>query len=87
MNTPKEPIQQTNTQATNPPTVWSYKPWWCQPWSILLTGCCLILGSWGVFHRVWVTAIVAIPVLGWMGFFILVYPQLIQDEAMGADET
>nr|WP_306465771.1 DUF6737 family protein [Spirulina major] len=24
---------------------WDYKPWWCQPWSILLTGGVAIAGS------------------------------------------
>ena len=87
MTIPNETIQQTKIQETNPPTVWNYKPWWCQPWSILLTGCCLIVGSWGLFHRIWVTALVAIPVLIWMGFFLLVYPRLMRSEAMVEDET
>ncbi|MBM0743572.1 hypothetical protein JOY44_18465 [Phormidium sp. CLA17] len=65
--------------------MWSYKPWWCQPWSILLTGNSLILGSWGLFHRMWITAIVAIPVLAWMGFFLLVYPQLMKGAEMEKD--
>ena len=25
--------------------LWSHKPWWCQPWSILLTGVVLVGGS------------------------------------------
>lgn len=58
-------------------SVWEYKPWWCQPWSILLTGIGLIVGSWLLFHRYWVTAIIAVSVLLWMGFFLLLYPKLI----------
>jgi hypothetical protein len=56
---------------------WNYKPWWCQPWSIVLTGILLISGSWLLFHRVWLTGIVAIPVLTWMGFFLWVWPSLV----------
>lgn len=56
---------------------WDYKPWWCQPWSILLTGIMLIIGSWLLLKIIWVTVIVAIPVLVWMGFFLLIWPQLI----------
>jgi hypothetical protein len=82
MTPPNEIIQQTKNKDNHLPTVWSYKPWWCQPWSILLTGCCLIVGSWGLFHHIWVTAIVAIPVITWMGFFLLVYPQLMKGEEM-----
>ncbi len=60
-------------------SVWDYKPWWCQPWSILLTGVSIIIGSWLLFHRYWVTGLVAVPILAWMGFFLLVYPQLMAE--------
>ncbi|MFM7409029.1 MAG: DUF6737 family protein [Cuspidothrix sp.] len=55
---------------------WQYKPWWCQPWSIVLTGFTLISGSWLIFKIVWLTILVAIPLLIWMGFFVLIWPQL-----------
>lgn len=56
---------------------WKYKPWWCQPWSILLTGVTIITGSWVIFKIVWLTILVSMPVLTWMGFFLLIWPQLI----------
>lgn len=56
--------------------VWSYKPWWCQPWSIALTAISVTVGSWLLFHRYWVTGMVAVPMLSWMGFFLLVWPRL-----------
>ncbi|OAB58488.1 hypothetical protein AY600_03025 [Phormidium willei BDU 130791] len=62
---------------TSTPTVWHYKPWWCQPWSILLTGLGLIAASWLVLHRVWLTVLVAIPLSAWMGYFVLVFPRLV----------
>jgi hypothetical protein len=55
---------------------WKYKPWWCQPWSILLTGITIISGSWLLFKIIWLTVIISIPVLVWMGFFVLIWPQL-----------
>ena len=58
-------------------SVWNYKPWWCQPWSILLTGVTIISGSWLLWHRYWVTGLVAVPILIWMGFFLLLYPRLV----------
>jgi hypothetical protein len=58
-------------------SVWDYKPWWCQPWSILLTGLVLISGSWLMFHRFWVTGLVAAPLSAWMGFFLLLYPRMV----------
>ncbi|MGJ3246693.1 MAG: DUF6737 family protein [Elainellaceae cyanobacterium] len=57
--------------------IWDYKPWWCQPWSIVLTGVTLISGSWILFRTVWITAIIAMPILAWMGFFLLIYPRLV----------
>lgn len=64
--------------------VWDYKPWWCQPWSIVLTGTTLITGSWFLFKILWLTILVAIPVATWMGFFVLIYPkafeQALQDD-------
>jgi len=61
-----------------PTSIWQIKPWWCQPWSILLTGNALIGGSWLLLHRWWLTLIVAIPVALWMGFLILLYPRLVK---------
>jgi hypothetical protein len=55
---------------------WKYKPWWCQPWSIILTGVTLVTGIWLIFKIVWLTILVAIPLLIWMGFFLLIWPQL-----------
>jgi O-antigen/teichoic acid export membrane protein len=61
-------------QPLNP---WDYKPWWCQPWSILLTGILIISGSWLLLKTIWITVIVAIPILTWMGFFLLIWPQMV----------
>ncbi|BAU14790.1 hypothetical protein LEP3755_53430 [Leptolyngbya sp. NIES-3755] len=61
-----------NDQSTN---IWDYKPWWCQPWSILLTGVGLISSSWLLLHSIWITIAVSIPVLTWMVFFLLIYPK------------
>lgn len=59
-----------------PVSPWNYKPWWCQPWSILLTGVTLISGSWLLFNTLWLTILVSIPVLTWMIFFLLIWPRL-----------
>lgn len=68
-------------------SVWAYKPWWCQPWSILLTGAVLIGGSWGLMHTIWLTVLVAVPVVVWMVFFLLVYPRLMQESGALPDAT
>jgi hypothetical protein len=60
-----------------PLSIWNYKPWWCQPWSILLTGITIITGSWLIFKTIWLTVLVSVPTLTWVGFFLLIYPQLV----------
>ncbi|HEY9301804.1 MAG TPA: DUF6737 family protein [Phormidium sp.] len=61
---------------------WNYKPWWCQPWSILLTGTILISGSWLIWRTVWLTLVISLPVLAWMGFFLLIWPQLMRQSGI-----
>lgn len=61
---------------------WNYKPWWCQPWSIFLTGSTIISSSWLLFKTVWLTVIISIPILTWMGFFLLVWPRLMAESKM-----
>ena len=56
---------------------WQYKPWWCQPWSIWFSGSGAIAGSWLLFERWWLTAIVAVPIGTWMFFFLFLWPRLV----------
>jgi len=55
-------------------SIWSHKPWWCQPWSILLTGCLAVAGSWWLLQRWWISALVAAAVLLWWGLFLVLVP-------------
>ncbi|MDZ7952938.1 DUF6737 family protein [Nostoc sp. DedQUE09] len=55
---------------------WNYKPWWCQPWSIVLTTVTLISSSWLLFKTIWLTVLVSIPIGTWMVFFVFLWPQL-----------
>lgn len=71
----------------SPISIWQYKPWWCQPWSILLTGIVLITGSWVLLKTIWVTVLVAAPVLAWIGYFLLIYPKLIVESGLLQPET
>ncbi|OKH36362.1 hypothetical protein NIES2119_17085 [[Phormidium ambiguum] IAM M-71] len=61
---------------------WDYKPWWCQPWSILLTGTILISGSWFIWQIIWLTLVISVPVLTWMGFFLLIWPSLVRQSGI-----
>ena len=62
--------------------IWQHKPWWCQPWSIILTGCTIIAVIWWLTRLLWLTILVALPVMAWMGFFVLLVPALIRKGAL-----
>ena len=59
-----------------PESMWEAKPWWCQPWSIVLTGVMVPLTSWVLLHRWWITAPVAgVMAVWWLLFLVLVPAQ------------
>ena len=64
----------TAVSTTPDPDLWAEKPWWCQPWTILLTGVLAISGSWLVLHRLWITIPVAAMVLAWWVLFLVIAP-------------
>ena len=66
----------SNLESSN---IWDYKPKWCQPWSILLTGILLSVGSWLIFHILWITAIVSILIIIWWVYFLLLYPRIFKE--------
>ena len=55
-------------------SLWSQKPWWCQPWSILLTGVVVVGGSWWWLRIWWITAPLALGVLLWWWLFLVAVP-------------
>lgn len=73
MDNKQDPQNQKNLENHS---IWDHKPWWCQPWSIILTGFSIISGSWLLFKIVWLTILVAIPITAWMGFFVILFPKL-----------
>ena len=67
-------------------SIWSHKPWWCQPWSILLTGVLAVAGSWWLLQRWWITAPVALAVVLWWRLFLVVVPAAYKAELQGTAE-
>mgnify|MGYP002654843195 CR=1 FL=1 len=65
-------------------SIWSHKPWWCQPWSILLTGVAVVTISWLLFGRWWLSVVIAIAVLFWWGLFLVFVPAAWRQEAQAA---
>ena len=56
--------------------LWDYKPWWCQPWSIILTGIVIIAGSWWLINNLFITILLSIIILVWWFYFLFLYPKL-----------
>ncbi len=57
-----------------PESIWALKPWWCQPWSILLTGVGAVAASWFVLQRLWISIPMAMGVLLWWWLFLVLVP-------------
>ncbi len=66
----------SNLESSN---IWDYKPVWCQPWSILLTGIILSVASWLTLHIMWITVIISILVGIWWVYFLLLYPRMFKE--------
>jgi hypothetical protein len=70
-----EPRLITASGKPLPESVWALKPFWCQPWTILLTG---FLGPsvvWLISGKsvVW-TTFASVPILAWWYLFLVLYP-------------
>lgn len=57
--------------------VWDYKPWWCQPWSIISTGLSLGVGSWMIVGNLWFTTFLAFLIMIWWIYFLIIYPRIV----------
>lgn len=67
--------------------LWSQKPWWCQPWSILLTGVLVASGSWLLFHKLWITLPTIVGVLIWWLLFLVIAPAAYRQAANAAQPS
>jgi hypothetical protein len=61
------------------PNMWQSKPWWCQPWTIILTGVIIITSSWLIFHTLWLTVPVAALIILWWTYFLIIVPRLLME--------
>lgn len=66
---------------------WSLKPWWCQPWTILLSGVTAVAASWTVLRLWWITAGVAILVSLWWLLFLVLVPAAYRQQAADAQDS
>jgi hypothetical protein len=66
-------------EQTDAIDLWQSKPWWCQPWTIILTGIILIAGSWLVLKSLWITIPLTIAIIVWWTYFLVIVPRLLQE--------
>ncbi len=77
------PTPEPHEPGSQPGSVWELKPWWCQPWSILLTGLMIIGGSWMLLHLWWLTAGVSAVIAAWWLLFLVLMPAAWKQEQAG----
>ena len=58
-----------------PDSLWQLKPWWCQPWSIVLTGVAMPTAVWLWLHRLWIVIPLSVGVLLWWVVFLYLAPK------------
>lgn len=80
------PNPEPHEPGTTPGSVWDLKPWWCQPWSILLTGVAIVTGSWIMLHLWWLTAGVSVVIAAWWLLFLVLVPAAWSKEQAGGGE-
>lgn len=63
----------SNDDDLSSDNVWDYKPWWCQPQTIILTGALAVLFTYSIFG-VWLSGPVVAFVGLWWYTFLVEYP-------------
>jgi hypothetical protein len=64
------------------PDLWQSKPWWCQPWTIILTGVLIVSGSWLALHILWITLPTAVLIGVWWLYFLVLVPRMLRQMAL-----
>lgn len=62
-------------------SLWQTKPWWCQPWTIVLSGLAVVAASWVVLERLWITLPLTAAVILWWVLFLWLVPQAYRRQA------
>tara|TARA_Y100001968_G_C19330770_1_gene704168 strand:- start:629 stop:832 length:204 start_codon:yes stop_codon:yes gene_type:complete len=53
---------------------WDLKPYWCQPWSIVIFGISILICSWKLFDNIMITSALAFFVIAWWILFLIIVP-------------
>lgn len=67
-------LQKANTSSSSS-SVWKTKPFWCQPWTIVLFGVFCVSLPTLAFDWKFVSVAVAVPISAWWYVFLVLYPK------------
>ena len=59
---------------------WSIKPFWCQPWTIIMTGLCILFSAWKIFDNLIIITLISISILIWWILFLIIAPILYEKD-------
>ncbi|CAL6441301.1 unnamed protein product [Bathycoccus prasinos] len=65
----------TSSSSSSASSVWSQKPFWCQPWTIVLFGVFCVSLPTLAFDWKFVSVAVAVPISAWWYVFLVLYPK------------
>ena len=54
---------------------WDLKPFWCQPWSIIIFGILMLIFCWTLFNNVIITSILGLFIIIWWLIFLILVPK------------
>ena len=64
---------------------WSYKPFWCQPWTIIFSGIIILIASFLIFRSLWLTIPLFLFVLIWWILFLFIAPNIDYNQEINMD--
>jgi len=65
-------------------SIWDHKPWWCQPWTIVLTGTAIPTGVWLLTHLWWLTLPLVLGVSAWWFVFLYLVPKRYAEQSQNS---
>ena len=86
----KANINNSDRQISEDPhslNLWDYKPWWCQPWSIILTGILVTISVAIVTKIIWVRLLVFVAILAWWTYFLVLVPKMIKNSSLSRERS
>lgn len=67
--------ENTSSSSSSASSVWKTKPFWCQPWTIVLFGVFCVSLPTLAFDWKFVSVAVAVPISAWWYVFLVLYPK------------